>query len=94
MIQKGLSIYDKGKRKKRTLCILTHLPEYLINQIEIAIKKHQEISYRIKDLEFRDGYSIGDIASLFNLACDIGLNTLLYSKPRKYKMDKEKERAI
>lgn len=74
--------YENGKIKQKTLTNLSKMPDYLIKTIELAIKK-QEVSYKLSDLKFEDGYPFGDIACLSLLIKDIGLDDLIYSKPIK-----------
>jgi len=72
------SYYEKGKRKKRTLARLTKVPDYLVNQLEMALKG--EVGYRLEDLEFEDGYSIGQIGVLKEIMKEVGIEEMIYSK--------------
>ena len=75
------SYYDKGKRKKRTLARLTKVPEYMVYQLEMALKGG--LCYKVEDLEFEDGYSIGQIGVLKGIMKQVGLEEMIYSKKTK-----------
>ena len=74
--------YEAGKIKQKTIANLSKMPEYLIRSIELAIKR-KEISYKIEDLGFEKGVNIGDIGVIYEIAKEIGIEDVIYSKRKK-----------
>lgn len=74
--------YEAGKIKQKTIANLSKMPEYLIRSIELAIKR-KEISYKIEDLGFEKGVNIGDIGVIYEIAKEIGIEEVIYSKRKK-----------
>jgi len=72
--------YEKGKIKQKTIANLSRMPEWMIRHIELGIKK-DEVCYKLSDLQFKDGYSFGDIACLYELLKETGIMDCLYSRP-------------
>jgi len=73
--------HEGGKSRQRTLANLTHLPQFLIRMIELAIQQ-REVTYTRADLKFQTAADYGHIAALDHLLRDTGLATALYSKAR------------
>lgn len=72
--------YDEGKIKQRTIANLSKMPEYLIRDIEALIKKDKSGYFKREDMKYKDGFSYGDIAALFEIMKDLGLDKVIYSK--------------
>jgi transposase len=72
--------YDEGKTKQKTLANLSKLPDYLVRDIEALIRKDKSGYFKREDLKYKDGFSYGDTASLFEIMKDLGLDKVIYSK--------------